>query len=418
MGSVLCMTTQKTTSDVRAHLVEVAWDILEHSKANTIRSAPELMKLDARLYSDQANHQKECEQLFKKIPLVLAASCELDEPGRFQTMQVAGIPILLVRDKDGVAHAFLNSCTHRGAQLVSGEGSKTRFTCPYHGWTFSQEGLLVAITLKDRFGDIDFKDYGLVSFPVIERAGLIWGTLDPSSSNDLDNFLQGFDQFLEIFELKSWRLAEKRTLNGTNWKLAMEAHLEFYHLPVLHKNTFGPNTSNKALYYFWGPHQRLIQPTDNKKGVADERNLFKIADRSDEEWPIESMMLGEWIIFPNVSINLFFEGGPGILISQVVPGANVNESETIQTFLIADELAGDARKKVKDLSDFLEFVVSQEDLATSEKQQQVLQTGLLKEVTIGRNEAGIQHFHQWTNEIISTETLDELLTYQGEWSAP
>jgi phenylpropionate dioxygenase-like ring-hydroxylating dioxygenase large terminal subunit len=224
--------------------------------------------------------------------------------------------------------------------------------------------------------------------------------------------------FLETFGLDSWRLAEKRILDGTNWKLAMEAHLEFYHLPVLHKNTFGPNTSNKALYYFWGPHQRLIQPTDSKANLADEHNLFKIADKPDEEWPTEAMTRGEWIIFPNVSINLFYDGGPGILISQVVPGANVNESQTIQTFLTADELEGDARTKVKDLSDFLELVVSQEDLATSEKQQQALQTGLLPEVTIGKNEAGIQHLHKWINEIVSTGALDQLLSYPGKWTAP
>jgi len=412
------MATEKAIVDVRSQLVEVARDILAHSKADTIRPASGTMKLDSRLYSDQANHQKECQKLFKKIPLVLAASCELREPGQFQTMQIAGIPILVVRDKHGVAHAFVNSCTHRGAQLVKGEGSKAQFTCPYHGWTFSQEGLLVAITLKDLFGDIDFEDYGLVSFPVTERAGLIWGTLDPSSSNDLDTFLQGFDMFLETFGLDSWRLGEKRILDGTNWKLAMEAHLEFYHLPVLHKNTFGPNTSNKALYYFWGPHQRLIQPTDSKANLADEHNLFKIADKPDEEWPTESMTLGEWIIFPNVSINLFYDAGPGILISQVVPGANVNESQTIQTFLTANELEGDARTKVKDLSDFLELVVSQEDLATSEKQQQALQTGLLPEVTIGKNEAGIQHLHKWINEIVSTGALDQLLSYPGKWTAP
>jgi hypothetical protein len=101
-----------------------------------------------------------------------------------------------------------------------------------------------------------------------------------------------------------------------------------------------------------------------------------------------------------------------------VPGANVNESQTIQTFLTADELEGDARTKVKDLSDFLELVVSQEDLATSEKQQQALQTGLLPEVTIGKNEAGIQHLHKWINEIVSTGALDQLLSYPGKWTAP
>jgi nitrite reductase/ring-hydroxylating ferredoxin subunit len=408
---------KKIKSDVRSSLVEVAHDVLMHSKAGSIRTAPAIKKLDAGSYSDQTLHEKECRQLFTKTPLVLAASCELREPGQFQTIEIAGIPIFLVRGKDMIVHAFLNSCTHRGAQLVTGAGTAGRFTCPYHGWTFSQAGSLVAITLKEGFGDVDYQDYGLVSFPVTERAGLIWGTLDPSSTNDLDAFLQGYDKFIETFELDSWRLAEKRVLDGTNWKLAFEAHLEFYHLPVLHKSTFGPASSNKALYYFWGPHQRLIQPVDGKKNLPDERNLFLLADRPVEDWPAESMVLGEWIIFPNVSINLFFEGGPGMLISQVVPGADVNESQTIQTFLVADELDEEAGARVKELCDLLEYAVGQEDLLTSAKQQQALMTGLTKEVTIGRNEAGIQHFHQWIDELSSIESLKSF-SYEGKWSAP
>ncbi|MDH3640485.1 MAG: aromatic ring-hydroxylating dioxygenase subunit alpha [Gammaproteobacteria bacterium] len=378
------------------------------------------MKLDAGLYADQSNHEKECRQLFTRTPLVLAASCELSEPGQCRTMEIAGIPILLVRDNDNVVHAFLNSCTHRGAQLVADGGKAGRFTCPYHGWTFSQSGELVAITLKDGFGDIDFKDYRLVSFPVSERAGLIWGTLDPLSTNNIDDFLQGFDDFLDVFGLDSWRVAEKRILEGTNWKLAFHAHLEFYHVPVLHKNSFGPASSNKALYYFWGPHQRLVQPIDSKRNVDEEHNLYKNADKSEEEWSTESMVLGEWIIFPNVSINLFYDGGAGILISQVVPGASVDESQTIQTFLTADQLEGESRAQVKELSDFLEHVVSNEDLTTSATQQQVLETGLMKTITIGRNEAGIQHFHHWIDRVVSTETnaAAKPFSYEGKWSAP
>ena len=261
-----------------------------------------------------------------------------------------------------------------------------------------------------------------MSFPVTERAGLIWGTLDPTSSNDIDALLQGFDEFIETFGLDSWQIAGKHILTGTNWKLAFEAHLEFYHLPVLHKNSFGPASSNKALYYFWGPHQRLIPPADKKKGVVNEHNLFRMADTPEEDWPIESMILGEWIIFPNVSINLFYEGGLGVLISQVIPGANFDESRTVQTFLHADELSSEAITQVRELSDFLKNVVNDEDLATSEKQQHVLMTGLMKEVTFGRNEAGIQHFHQWLNETISTDKSNgvdaALFSFEPKWSAP
>ena len=61
-------------------------------------------------------------------------------------------------------------CSHRGAQLVDeGAGSSRRFTCPYHAWSYDQEGALVGVTNKDDFGDVDRSCLGLTPLPVEER---------------------------------------------------------------------------------------------------------------------------------------------------------------------------------------------------------------------------------------------------------
>lgn len=400
---------------VREELVAVARETLEHAEAGTLRLEADVMEVDAALYTDPERFELERRRLFRRIPLMLAAGCELRDPGDYKAMDVAGIPVLLTRGDDGVARAFLNQCTHRGALLANGCGSSRRFVCPYHGWSFDRKGALVGIASRDAFGDVDMAAKSLREFPLLEQAGLIWVVLDPDSTLDIGGFLARFGEMLQGFDFESWHFVESRTLTGANWKLAFDAHLEFYHVPVLHKNTFGPQAPSKALYHRYGPHLRLtapMKPTHRSSGSPEHADLFAQADRPEDEWTTEAMMLGEWIVFPHVSINSFYNGGRGVLISQIFPGDRVDESFTVQTYLMAEPPDEAARAAAGELCDFLGHVVNDEDLVTSVKQQRALATGLYPVICYGRNEGGLQHFHRWVERILQTPdaALDRLFT--------
>jgi carnitine monooxygenase subunit len=388
----------------KARLQEVARDVLTHVQDETFRFAPDVMTVDARVYTDEERFQREKQKLFRRLPLMLAASCELRTTGDYKAMEVAGVPVLLTRGKDGVARAFLNACTHRAAILAQGSGNASRFSCPYHGWTFTNQGALLGIASADDFGAVSKATMGLREFPTFEKAGLIWAVLDTGSTLDIAAFLSGYDRLLEGFGLEKWHLVDSRTLKGANWKLALDAHLEFYHIPVLHKNTFGPAVDNKALYYSSGPHQRLIRTQQVPNRVLpDQANLFNCIGKPESEWPTEAMMLGEWILFPHVSINSFYNGGRGVIVSQVFPGATVDESFTIQNYLVENEPDEDSRAEALKNAEFLAHVVNDEDLPTSNGQQRVLESGLLPTVCYGKNEGGLQHFHRWIDRILETD---------------
>jgi len=229
--------------------------------------------------------------------------------------------------------------------LADGCGHSPRFVCPYHGWTFDGRGALVGVAARRDFGEFDLAQRALRRFPLLERAGLIWVVLDPDASLDIDSFLGSFGGMLEAFGFESWHFLQHRTLKGANWKLAFDAHLEFYHLPVLHRNTFGPKIGNRALHHYFGPHQRLVRPSAREGRNLPERvDLFALQERPEAEWPTEALLLGEWIAFPNLSINSFYDGGRGVLISQIFPGERVDESYTVQTYLMAEppDAAGQA----------------------------------------------------------------------------
>ena len=288
----------------------MARDYTAHAKAKTISHAPDVMKVPAANYYDEKRWKLEIDRIFKRMPLVLATTAELRNPGDYKSLEAVGMPIFISRDKNGEVRAFVNACRHRGSQILpQGAGNASKFMCPYHAWTYSQQGDLIAVAESSDFGDVDKSCHSLIKLPVLEKAGLIWVTLDPKSTLDIETFLSGYDDLLGMFGFEDWYMFEQRTLRGPNWKIAYDGYLDFYHLPVLHKDTFGAEMSNQALYYNWGPHQRVSMPDAS------------LADLPEDQWPVDAMLQGVWTIFPHVSIASFDGGGGrGVMISCLFPG--------------------------------------------------------------------------------------------------
>jgi len=348
----------------REKLVFMAQDALDHSQAGTLAQADGVGKIKAEVYTDPKRFEREKSQIFRRMPLMLAAACEIPNAGDYKTMDPVGVPVLLVRGKDGQARAFLNSCTHRGTNVALGDGNVSRFVCGYHGWTFNHQGELVGVAASDDFGDVDKDELCLQQFPILEKAGLIWVILDPKSDLDINTFLSGYDSLLESFGFENWHFFERRTLEGPNWKIAYDGYLDFYHLPVLHAPTFGADTTNRGNFYAFGPHQRILAPS-TAMPQPDDTNPANMADVPDSEWSDDVLLGGVWTIFPHISIASFYQFS------------------------------------------MLEVVVKDEDYATGIRQQKALDAGLTDYVYFGRNEGGGQVFHTWVEKLLTAKD-DEL----------
>ena len=394
------------TSDARAELIGMARRNMLHAEAGTIERADGVVRVPASNYFDERQWQREVDQVFKRVPLMLAMSCELKAAGDFKTLEVCGVPVLLVRDDEQVIRAFINSCSHRGAVVVTEQrGSRTRFSCPYHAWTYDGRGDLVSIYAESDFGEIDKSCHGLTRLPAGERAGMVWVSLDPESTLDLDVFLCGYDQLLAQFDFADWSLFEDRTVKGPNWKIAYDGYLDLYHLPILHRNTFGANMPNQALYDAWGPHQRVSSP---------DPGLLKLKDSNESDWPTARLLQGVWTIFPHVSIASFDGGGGrGVMVSQLFPGQTPLESYTVQNYVMERLPESDAvRDRAHEQFGLLEMVVRDEDYATGLRQQAALRSRPDAQVLFGRNEAGGQHFHGFIERLLAcdSENLSDLFS--------
>ena len=358
---------------------------------NTPSQAADVYRVPAANYLDAARWQREV-NMFRRMPLMLALGGELQEPGSYKAMTVMDTPVLITRGNDGQARAFINSCSHRGAVVVpDGSGTARRFACPYHNWTYNSDGELVGVTDREHFGEIDTSCLGLTALPVTERAGLVFVVLTPGAPIDIDKHLCGYDQVLDFFGFGNWHLISTKQLVGPNWKIAYDGYLDFYHLPFLHRDTFGTEISNKAIYRAWGPHQRMTSP---------DPKLLALRDVPEDQWDLNEMCSGVWTIFPHISFAGTSSGG---LVSQLFPGPTPDTSITIQNYFVAHAPTEAERADANRRATFLEMVVRDEDYPTGVNQQRALATGAKSHVLFGRNEGGGQLFHQLLDQFLDAD---------------
>ena len=206
---------------------------------------------------------------------------------------------------------------------------------------------------------------------------------------------------LEQLGLADAHLVGRQEVAGPGWKVAYDGYLDFYHLPILHRDSFGPRMPSDALYDAWGPHQRVSMPN---------RAFLKLEEVPEQDWDASELIAGVWTVFPHVSIADFDAGGKLFMVSQLFPGATPEESRTIQNFIALDAPDAERQKLIDEQMEFLLHVVRDEDYYTGMRVQKALKTGAKPDVLFGRNETGGQNFHRWVDAILETDDdrLDKL----------
>jgi choline monooxygenase len=96
-------------------------------------------------YTSPRFYQRERERIFFRYWNCIGHQSRVPEPGSYLAFDFMGVPLIVMRGADREIRAFVNSCPHRGSQIVEGgEGTCARLQCPYHNWTFALDGSLYA----------------------------------------------------------------------------------------------------------------------------------------------------------------------------------------------------------------------------------------------------------------------------------
>jgi nitrite reductase/ring-hydroxylating ferredoxin subunit len=208
-------------------------------RANTSVPFNQAHAMPKSIYTSAEFLAQEQKHIFGHDWLSAGRADALPNPGDYLTMEIAGEPIIVLRDRDGTLRAMSNVCRHRMSTLLEGRGNTRTIVCPYHAWTYNLDGSLrgaPAMTLNEGF----CKDQ--IALPKIrcqEWLGWIMVSLNPDAPDPYDQ-LKDVENLVGYLDMASYRETFREEFRwATNWKVLAENFMESYHLPVCHAGTIG-----------------------------------------------------------------------------------------------------------------------------------------------------------------------------------
>lgn len=194
--------------------------------------------LPSAWYYDETQYARELEAVWYRDWVCVGRMEQIPRPGDWFLAEIGTQRLVVTRDEQGQPRAFHNTCRHRGAALCTasaGQFRNGRIICPYHTWTYSLTGDLLATPGRSPTGDFRAGDYGLYGEAADTWGGYIFVNLSGPRAPALDSFLGD-----EARKVAHWPLAgmvsvlTERRLLQCNWKIFWENYSECYHCPRIH----------------------------------------------------------------------------------------------------------------------------------------------------------------------------------------
>jgi phenylpropionate dioxygenase-like ring-hydroxylating dioxygenase large terminal subunit len=372
----------------KAKRIAIAKDVLKLVEQGQPEYGEESWEADIGRFIDKDRFELEKKKLFLERPQLIALSADLPNPGDFYATDIAGKPILIVRNKDGQAQAFLNACRHRGVKLAEGCGHGQGFTCPYHGWTYNNDGELISVPSRSAFEPGQLR--GLIALPIAEEMGMILVHADPEGHLDFDEFFGPMKEYLEDFDIPEYELlSQYRAPARINWKHAVDGGLEAYHVPFLHQNTFGTGGLAQLLHRQFGDHHALIAPRPD---------ILKLKDMPEEEWPHSCYFTSTNSVFPNTVIG----GGDPVLFFQRTEPNTDDPGVCDYIFRLYGRKGTSPEERARHLAgvDFFMKVSLEEDLPVQRSSQIMMEEGAVPSVLFGKREINLTRMHKHYDTVI------------------
>lgn len=215
-------------------------DIFDPSAYRGVRNPIDsAQSLPPHCYSAEPFFRREVDRIFLKTWNLVGRGDFVAKPGDYLTFDLVGVPVIIMRGRDHRLRAFINSCRHRGARLLDGEGQCQTIRCPYHSWIYDLDGhLRAAVGMHDA---TDFKpsDHGLLPVRLQSWLGFIFICFDESAP-PLDEYLGDLEGYVQSYRFEDMITVKRKSWTlRSNWKLYVENSMENFHLPTVHEKSIG-----------------------------------------------------------------------------------------------------------------------------------------------------------------------------------
>ncbi|MEM1427879.1 MAG: ring-hydroxylating oxygenase subunit alpha [Pseudomonadota bacterium] len=310
---------------------------------------------------------------------------KLRAPGSYVSIEIAGHPIAIVRDRQGTLRAFYNVCKHRAHALLSGDGQTTRIMCPYHAWVYGLDGRLVRAPHTETLQDFDPKQICLDAVKVEEFCGFVFVNLDPDAPP-----MRTTTGNLET-ELRHWAPDIERLTFGhrltydirSNWKNVVDNFLECYHCPTAHKDfcdLVDMNTYKVTTHGIYSSHMAEAGKAAN--------SAYDVSNATVRTHAV-------WWLWPTTCL-MRYPGRSSMIVLNVIPIGPDRTLETYDFFLETPEPDAMELEAIR----YLDEVLQREDIDIVESVQRGMSTPAFTQGRIvndpdgsGKSEHAVHHFH-------------------------
>ncbi len=326
-------------------------------------------------YTASEVYERERDVVFGQSWQLVGRSEQVVRPGQFLTAEIAGEPVVVVRNEAGELNAFFNVCRHRAARVCTEEwGAATKLRCHYHGWTYNLSGQLRGVPEFDGVQSFHRESNGLPPVAVAEWGPFVWVCLTPPCVPlmeylaPLNTWAVGAGTFagLRWCARKSYDLA-------CNWKVYVDNYLDGgYHVNTVHPTLAASLDYTKYRTDCEGNTVVQRAPTKRADGDAGRTRTGEAA---------------YWWLWPNVMFNAY----AGVLDTNLVLPLGTDRCRVVFDFYFATEVADDFQRQSIEVADR----VQAEDATVCEEVQRNLHS---RSYTTGRfsvkRENGGYYFHQ------------------------
>jgi len=401
--------------------IEKLYRLMEFEAARTSPpdGFPSLPDIPAGRYTDPAFFELEQTHIWQKSWLFAAHIDELPSPGSYRRWDNAGQPVVIVHGDDGVIRAFYNTCRHRGAPVVTEEsGRRARLTCKYHGWTYTHQGDLVSVRDPEDFSDLDMSCRGLIGIRCEMFGNLIFLNFDKNAPSLLEWLGPIADEWTE-FQFDKCRLAAKHSfVLDCNWKIAMEANTEVYHVKSIHATTVAPVLDDRRNVNTLYPngHGRMVAPRPAGKNSA--MSLPASSNEIDTVGEIARTCTQSYGIFPNWVSPLNHLVLPPLLFWPL----GIDKC-LFETWTMAPDWGDNPAPDIWTENQGEQLVkVLQEDTEFGKQIQRSVESWGFTGVPLSYQEARIYHWNQAADKMIGINNIPETLSVKQvigeEWIYP
>ncbi|WP_317824150.1 aromatic ring-hydroxylating dioxygenase subunit alpha [Rhodococcus sp. IEGM 1366] len=257
--------------------------------------------IPAERYYDKSFADLENKKLWMNTWQWAARVEDIPNPGDYIEYTVVDESVFVVRTDADTIKVFQNVCPHRATRLAQGCGTfgGSQIVCPFHGWRWNLDGSESLIYGRKGFipESITSDKVSLSEVRHQIRYGFIWITFD-NDAPTLDEFFGTIDKNIAPLSMDKMRVRWwKYTVLDANWKVALEAFMEAYHIMQAHPELamgvtgegYNPDSQRYALH-----------------GMGHVNGVYK----SEEGTPFDSdvMGFGEFFLEQN---RVLFEGTDG-----------------------------------------------------------------------------------------------------------